>query len=92
MCKKSFTELLREQGLGKGEDKGHGPGQVDKVDFSMPQWQGSFATAECLRHFRRRPDGDVAPVDLPLVEDVCKSVNLNGTKTAYKISMNLLFK
>jgi len=84
MRQKSFPELLREQGLGEGEDERHGPRQVDKVDFSMSERQGTFTTAERLRHFRRRPDGDVAPVNFPLVEDVCKTVNLNGKESGFK--------
>jgi hypothetical protein len=46
------------------------------VDLAVAQGQGPLAAREGLGDLRRGPDGDVAPVHVPLVEDVGQAVDL----------------
>jgi len=69
-------DLLAEQTLGEGENEGHGPGQVEEVDGLVPHGQSSFTAAEGLGHLGGRPDGQLAPRNGLLVEDVCEASDL----------------
>ena len=76
MSLETVPDLVAEEALGELEDQAHGPGQVEEVDVLVPHGQRPFAAAERLGHLARRPDGDVAPAYVLLVEDVGESPNL----------------
>ena len=72
----SVPDLVAEKALGELEDETHGPGQVEEVDVLVPHGESSLAAAERLGHLTRRPDGDVAPAHVFLVENVGEASDL----------------
>ena len=76
MSLESVPNLVAEETLGELEDEAHGPGQVEEVDVLVPHGQRPLTAAERLGHLARRPDGDVAPAYVLLVEDVGEAPDL----------------